>query len=140
MRLLLAGFLVCIVTTVAFAAATVEIASLDARSDNEHITVEWRASVEDGVERYEVERSVQNTRNFKKIGEVDSRGANSYYRYVDQNAFMKGEQDVLAGTMYFYRLKVVGNDGGITFTDHTPVTHTVSSVRQTCGMIKKMFR
>ncbi len=140
MRFSLAVLLVCIASAVAFAAAKVDIATLDARSDGDNITVEWRADVEQDVERYEVQRSVQNTRNFKSIGDVDAIGAGSYYRYVDENAFMKGEQDQLAGTMYFYRLKVVAQDGSTSYTSHTPVTHTVSSVRQTWGMIKEMFR
>ena len=140
MRFSLAVLLVCIASAVAFAAATVDIGTLDARSDGDNIAVEWRADVELGVERYDVQRSVQNTRNFKTIGEVDARGAGSYYRFIDENAFLKGEQDHIAGTMYFYRIKVVAQDGSTSYTSHTPVTHTVSSVRQTWGMIKEMFR
>ncbi len=121
-------------------AVGVEIESFVARSDDSDITIEWRTSGENNVKRFEVERSVKNSRDFAYIGTVKAKGSGSNYRYVDEDAFLKGSGDIISGTIYFYRLKVIDISGEFAYTDTITVSHTVSSVRQTWGMIKALFR
>ncbi len=133
-------FFLC-VSVVTASDATLE--TLTARSDGRNITVEWRCSKEIDVRLYEVERSTANQNDFKKVGTVNVAGVQTSYRFVDENAFLRGgsgTSTIQNATLYVYRLKIVGNDDKSTYTNPISVTHTVSSVRRTWGMIKEMFR
>jgi hypothetical protein len=134
--------LLLVLTATAFAAeATIEVFS--ARSDGRNITVEWRTSKEVDVVRYEVERASSTQGDFRKIGTVNVAGAFSTYRFVDENAFLRSgtsTDNTLSGSVYVYRLRIVGSDDKATYTNAISVTHAVSSVRRTWGMIKEMFR
>jgi hypothetical protein len=116
-----------------------------AKSDGRAITVEWRVTNEVGVALYDIERSPVNHNDFKKIGTLTARGGSQTYRFVDDNAIAanlngSGNAGVQAGTVYVYRLKIVDANDGITYSTSISVTHTISSVRRTWGMIKEMFR
>lgn len=126
-------------------AAKVDFSSFAARSNGSDITVEWRLSTEQGVERYDIERSLAKDISYTKVGTVEFNSANAgSYRFVDANAYMRGDNNggtgEVAGTVYVYRIKAVTSDNGAVYTSTISVTHTVSSVRRTWGMIKEMFR
>lgn len=141
----ISAFILCFVCiiTVAFA-ADVTLESFTARSDGRNIILEWRCSKETDVVRYEIERSTANSQDFKKIGNLSVSSSQPTYRFVDENAFLRGGSGssgvIQSGTLYVYRLKVVGSDEKSTYTNGIPVLHAVSSVRRTWGMIKEMFR
>lgn len=131
-----------IITAALAADATIE--SFTARSDGRNIIVEWRCSKEADVVRYEIERSTANSQDFKKIGTLTVSTSQPTYRFVDENAFLRGGSGnpgvIQSGTLYVYRLKIIGSDEKSTYTNSIPVLHAVSSVRRTWGMIKEMFR
>lgn len=121
-------------------AMEITIASFTAKSDGKDITLRWESSKEIQVLQYEVLRSTQNSNDYKTIATIPAKGSSSLYMYIDEDAYMKGDGSTKTeGTLYSYRLKVVG-DKGTTFSDPISVTHNVSSVRRTWGMIKEMFR
>jgi hypothetical protein len=125
------------------AAAQTAMEGFVAKSDGRSITVEWRVTNEKGVAFYDVERSPVNQNDFKKIGTVTARGGSQSYRFVDDNAIASNPNagsTVQAGTVYVYRLKIVDANDAITYSTSISVTHTISSVRRTWGMIKEMFR
>ncbi len=125
----------------AFAQAVIE--NLLARSDGRAITVEWRTSKETDIAIYEVERSPVNQTDFKKIGSVAARNTPQSYRFVDETAlasYTSGGASVQSGAVYVYRLKIIDTSDRITYSSTISVTHTISSVRRTWGMIKEMFR
>jgi hypothetical protein len=141
----------CVVLTTALFAAEATIDSFTARSDGRAIMLDWRASRETEVARYEIERSTGVQGEFKKIGTVSALTTSSVqnaYRFVDDNAFQRSGNDPSTQTanalqsagLYAYRLKIIGADEKATYTNPITVTHTVSSVRRTWGMIKEMFR
>ena len=113
-----------------------------AKSDGKDITIEWRPSIEKSVSRYEVQRSTDN-KDFRTVAVVEARGTYNAYRYVDQDALLKGsttDQKQIAKTSYYYRLRIVGTDNSESYSNVSSVVHSVSSVRRTWGMIKEMFK
>jgi hypothetical protein len=134
--------IVCVFASLPAFAQTV-IENLIARSDGRAITVEWRTSKETDVAMYEIERSPVNQLDFKKIGSVPARNTPQSYRFVDETAlatYTAGGASVQSGAVYVYRLKIIDTSDKITYSNTISVTHTISSVRRTWGMIKEMFR
>ncbi|MBN8574483.1 MAG: hypothetical protein J0M05_11270 [Candidatus Kapabacteria bacterium] len=135
-KLLLILSVVC--ATVAVAAE----ASLDyftAKSDGRSITVQWRSAVENNIRSYEVERS-NDGKTFRYLKAINATGSNSEYRFSDEEVFMKGDGESSLSSSYSYRLRIIGKDNSVTYSNQTNVSHAVSGVRRTWGMIKEMFR
>ena len=105
-----------------------------ARNDQEAILLEWKTGVEDNLNRFEIERSAANQNNFINIGHISSIGNNSYYYYRDDIGALQNS------TIYYYRLKLVDNSGNYVYSNTITVTHIISSVRDTWGSIKAIFR
>jgi hypothetical protein len=125
----------------AFAQAVIE--NIIARSDGRAITVEWRSSKETDIATYEIERSPVNQNDFKRIGSVPARNTPQSYRFIDETALAShssGGASVQGGTVYVYRLKIIDVSERAVYSNTISVTHTISSVRRTWGMIKEMFR
>lgn len=129
--------MLCAVFTMMAAEANFEY--LTAKSDGRVVVVEWRPSVEKGVLRYEVERS-SSDQGWRSVASQDSRGPMYTYKFVDEDALMRGDKQAITRTVYSYRLKVIGNDYSVTYTNPVNVAHSVSGIRRTWGMIKEMFR
>ncbi len=123
-------------------AAEISLDYFTAKSDGKSITVSWKSSVERSVARYDIERAGSDG-VFKHIGQLDARGAQAVYSYTDDDAFMKQNDNnpsLTQQTKYTYRLKYVGTDNSVTYSSPINVSHSVSGVRRTWGMIKEMFR
>ena len=123
-------------------AAEISLDYLTAKSDGKTITIEWKSAAETGITRYEVERA-STDQQYRYIAQIDARGGQNSYRYTDEDAFMKlnGENPSVAQlTKYSYRLKYVGSDNSVSYSNTVSVAHNVSGVRRTWGMIKEIFR
>lgn len=123
-------------------AAEISIDYLTAKSDGKNITIEWKSSTERNVSRYEIERA-STDQQYRYVGQIDARGGQSLYHYTDEDAFMKQSGDnpsVAQLTKYSYRLKYVGSDNTVSYSNTVNVAHNVSGVRRTWGMIKEIFR
>lgn len=146
--LITAFFLTLFVPVFMQAQAVIEI--FMARSDGRAVTVEWRTSKETDVAMYEVERSPVNQNDFKKIGSISARNMPQSYRFVDETALAAynggagngstNGSTTQSGSVYVYRLKIIDTADRVTYSNTISVTHTISSVRRTWGMIKEMFR
>ncbi len=125
-----------------FAQATIE--GMRARSDGRAITIEWRSTQESSVNVYEIERSPANQTDFKRIGSVQARGSQQSYRFIDENALIAstsgGGANLQGASIYVYRLKIIDVNDKAIYSEPIAVSHTISSVRRTWGMIKEMFR
>ncbi len=113
--------------------AATEIQYFTARSESDAILLEWKTGIEDNLNRFEIERSASNTSNFVQIGTVSAIGSNSYYYYRD-------EMSMGPTPIYYYRLKLVDNNGNYTYSITISVAHIISGVRSTWGSIKAIFR
>ena len=82
----------------------------------------------------EIERSASAPNNYVSIGSVTAIGSNSYYYFRDNTSAQ------FTGQIYYYRLKLVDNNGNHVYSQTITVTHIISSVRDTWGSIKAIFR
>ncbi len=123
-------------------AAEIALDYFTAKSDGKVITVSWKSSTERNISRYEIERAGADLA-FKPIAQIDAKGSQAMYNYNDEDAFMKQNDNnptLIQQTKYSYRLKYVGTDNSYTYSSPINVSHSVSGVRRTWGMIKEMFR
>jgi hypothetical protein len=86
-----------------------------ARQSNGDVNVDWITASEINVNRYEIEvakgNDELNQNKFVRIGEVGSTGNSSterQYRFIDEESNKSG--------IRYYRLKVVDNDGRLTYS------------------------
>lgn len=133
-----AAFLLALFAVITLLAAQATFDYVTAKSDGKSIAVEWRTESESGVDKFAVERAADGV-SFSTISTLEARGAQTVYRYVDEDALMKGNSDV-AGKKYVYRIKIIGSDNSTSYSSSINVTHNISGIRRTWGMIKEMFR
>ena len=114
--------------------AATDLQYFTARSDSDAILLEWKTGAEDNLSRFEIERSASEPNNFIHIGTVSAIGNNSYYYYRDEVTMNS------SAPLYYYRLKLIDNNGGHVYSNTITVTHIISGVRSTWGSIKAIFR
>ncbi len=123
-----------LLTTSAFGGVVKE-GSLNGRSDGNTITIRWLSEDESGVVRYVLERKAGPSGSFIQLAEIQPRGNNESYEYVDDTAFR------ILESVYQYRLKVLfANNAAPIYYGPITVSHRTSDVRRTWGSIKAMFR
>jgi hypothetical protein len=120
-------------------AADIAFDYLTARSNGKDIRIEWKTNREDDVAKFEIERSLAGQNDFRSVGTVVARGNGNSYSFVDENAMVSGKSSTVSATLYSYRIRSVGQNTSV-ISQTINVSHTVSSVRRTWGMIKEMFR
>lgn len=129
--------------TIALFAAEVSFDYFKARSDGSSVVIEWRSNAEKSVKQYDVERSL-NGQPYRYILTQQAQGPSVSYRVVDEEAVMKQgnnqDQSKFLANNYSYRLKIVGTNNSITYSEQVNVYHNVSGVRSTWGKIKEIFR
>ena len=114
--------------------AVTEIQYFTAKNESDAILLEWKTGIEDNLNRFEIERSASTPNNFIHVGSITAIGNNSYYYFRDEVS-MNPQPPV-----YYYRLKLVDNSGNHVYSQTITVTHVISSVRDTWGSIKSIFR
>lgn len=103
------------------------------RSESDDVKLEWQSGEETNLQKFVVERKTPQS-SFAEIGNLAPKGSNSFYTYVDQNAYKTND------IIFVYRLKIVDNSGLVTYSHETSVSHSISGVKRTWGSIKAMFR
>lgn len=92
----------------------------------------WKTGQENGVDLFWVERSLDN-KTFVKIGEVEPKGSDSEYQYIDENlSELKN--------IFYYRIHVRNSDGSSQYSETVMVIPNISSIKRTWGSIKALFR
>lgn len=115
------------------AGATIAEPGLLARSSGDNVLVTWQTLQETNVKHFIVQRKTQDS-PYADIGIVLPE-KDHYYEYVDETAYKT------AGTIYYYQVAIVDNNGNITHTNKVTVLHdNISSVKKTWGSIKALFR
>ena len=129
----IACLLIILVAGVVYAAT--ELQYFTGKNESDSILLEWKTGTEDNLNRFEIERSASEPNNYVNIGSVTAIGSNSYYYYRDNTSVQNNSAPV-----YYYRLKIVDNNGNYVYSQTITVTHIISSVRDTWGSIKAIFR
>jgi hypothetical protein len=100
---------------------------------NGSIKIIWTTQQETNVSEFILERS-PNQIDWSEIKTFDPKGSNSTYTYIDDPALKSND------FVFYYRLKIVDNDGNISYINSQSVNQRISGVKQTWGSIKAMFR
>jgi hypothetical protein len=125
-------FILFIILSALITYAGVDLLKFSARSQNGNVVVSWQTVTESNLKHFVVERKTVNG-SFIELGNVAPR-SDKNYEYVDQSAFKTSDQ------LYVYQLKIVDNDGSVSYSREIQVAHNVSSVKRTWGSIKALFR
>ena len=111
-----------------------------ARSDGKVITLEWKSTDETYISGFEIDRA-GSSHIFSKISDMDAKGYSASYKYIDEDAFMKsGDNNTQSNNIFYYQLKIIKKDNSALYSNEVNVTHNISGIRRTWGMIKEMFR
>jgi hypothetical protein len=121
MRTLITILTIGILAVITMRAADPALQSFQARSTGKAVSVEWRSGTEGGVVRY-------------------AKGSNHTYQFTDDEAFAKRDDASVAQGNLSYRLRIVRDDQSAGYSNTVTVTHSVSGIKRTWGMIKEMFR
>ena len=116
--------------------AATELQYFTGKNDADSILLEWKTGNEDNLNHFEIERSASEPNNYVNVGSVTAIGSNSYYYFRDNTTF--GNPPM--APIFYYRLKLVDNNNGYVYSQTITVTHVISSVRDTWGSIKAIFR
>ena len=79
-------------------AGAIKEGSLRGTSDNNNITLAWASEDESGVQKFVIERKAGTNGSFMLLAEVQPKGSNSSYQYVDETAFR------VTGSIYYYQV------------------------------------
>lgn len=104
-----------------------------ARSEGDDVRLEWKTSDETDLQKFVIERKTPQS-SYLEVAAITPAGNNSFYSYLDQNAYKTSD------IVFIYRLKIVDNDGTVSYFNETTVSHSLSGVKRTWGSIKAMFR
>lgn len=113
-----------------------------AKSDGNVIAVQWRSNSEKDVSRYEILRS-SDSEHYFRIHSEKPKGDFTNYSHVDESAYKTGGDGSkpMSANVYSYKLKIVFDNGDDpVYSSAEFVTHKVSGVKRTWGMIKEMFK
>lgn len=106
---------------------------LSVRSSGNNIVIAWQAVSESGVKQYIIQRKSGNG-DFTDIAWINPR-ADMNYEFTDREVFKT------SGSWYKYRLKIVDNDGTVSYLEQVGmISPNISSVKRTWGSIKALFR
>ncbi len=83
-----------------------QLLSFQGQLRNNNATLSWSTSTENGLDKFEVERSGNNS-IWTKIGTLAAKGSSSSYQIMDAN---------LSIGKWLYRLKMVDKDGSYTYS------------------------
>lgn len=128
----IACLLILLVAGVVYAAT--ELQYFTGKNESDSILLEWKTGTEENLNRFEIERSASEPNSYVNIGSVTAIGSNSYYYFRDNTTAMS------SSPIYYYRLKIIDNNGNYIYSQTITVTHVISSVRDTWGSIKAIFR
>jgi len=106
---------------------------LTVKSDGNNIVISWQAVSETNVRQYVIQRKSGNG-EYVDVATVSLR-SDMNYEFTDREVFKT------SGSWYKYRLKIVDNDGTLSYLEQQGmISPNVSSVKRTWGSIKALFR
>jgi hypothetical protein len=123
-----------ILSLVAVGLGGAELFNFQAFAVVDHGQLEWSTGQESNLNKFIVERSADGTA-FIPVGQVNAKGSYSQYDYTDSSPL-----DVNMEKTFYYRLKILDNDGTFSYSEIREISLQFSAVQQTWGSIKAMFR
>jgi hypothetical protein len=111
-----------------------ELSSFHAFPAVDHCRLVWQTGTESNLALFVIERSSDGS-TFAPAGQLNAKGSYSDYEFTDSRPLAA---DVTR--IFYYRLKMVDNDGATHYSEVQEVSLTFSAVQHTWGSIKAMFR
>jgi len=102
-------------------------------SEGENVRLEWKTTEEVNLNDFIIDRKTPQS-PYVEIATIEPQGNNSFYTYLDESAYKTDD------LVFIYRLKILDNDGTVSYSSEVTVSHNVSGVKRTWGSIKAMFR
>ena len=124
-------FLILFLAVAVYAGAFLDY--FQGHSEGENVRLEWKTSEEVNLQNFIIERKTPQS-PYIEIGTIEPQGNNSFYSYLDESAYKTED------LVFKYRLKILDNDGTVSYSSEVTVSHNVSGVKRTWGSIKAMFR
>ncbi len=121
-----------ILVTSSFGNAT--LSGFSGYSDESRIIIQWNTTSEQGLDGFEVQRSTDG-HTFFEIGFLHAQGRGSGYTFIDDSIIAK-----VSGRNYFYRLKLMDNDGNSQLSEVITIQSTLEVVPRTWGSLKALFK
>lgn len=90
----------------------VELLNFHARYEEDLVRLNWSTASEKDNEGFHVERSTENTGDFKSIGWLSGHGSTQ----IEQQYSFE-DRDLQRGVTYFYRLAQMNTDGSVIYSD-----------------------
>ena len=122
-------------------AAEINFEYFTAKSNGDQVVLEWKMIEEANINYFQVEKRIDDSNNYRPVGsKIKAKGDNQIYKYTDEDYFFKQQTRLQSDNIQAYRVKVFLKNNNIAYSNTTFVTHNVSSVKKTWGMLKEMFR
>jgi hypothetical protein len=96
--------------------------------------VTWHASVEDGVQKYVLNRKTSLNDQFQEAFEATPHGTSSDYEFRDNSVYKSAAEQL------DYRLEVVYTSGAREVLSTKSINYTSTAVRRTWGSLKALFQ
>lgn len=131
--------------TIALLSQSIEFKYFTAKSIGDDILLEWSLEEENDVDHFKIQRQIQSNDSYKYIyisTMINPEGAGTHYRFNDENLFITkgGTEKPQDESIKIYRVEISLKDGRKVYSDEAVLTHNISSVKKTWGMLKEMFR
>jgi len=107
---------------------------IEVDSEDSDMVLRWEATVEEGIEKYEIWHKTSLMPRSSVVGEVEARGPNYPYRFVDSYLFKATAEQV------DYELWAVFENRERELLTQVTMNYTPTTVRRTWGSIKAMFQ
>ena len=129
-----------LIATLALLASNLDFSRINARPEGDNVVIEWILGSETKVKSFELYRA--NNGIYTKIADKEAKGDNSSYKHVDVEAFIKNAKNakIQEEINLKYKIKVRYENGSSEDSEEIKISHNVSSVERTWGMIKELFR
>lgn len=138
-------FLIIILIPLVLISQDVQFDYFKAKSLGDDVILEWSMKDELNIDHFKLQKKIVNGNSSKFIylsGRIDAEGNGTHYRHTDEDSFYskQNKDKVQHENVKSYRIEATLENGSKVYSEEAFVTHNVSSVRKTWGMLKEMFR
>ena len=111
------------------------IKRFECKDGGDNVILKWTSTIEISLDRYEIERSLDNFKTYTRIAKIKAKGPSSYV-FNDKSVFKA------LSHKFYYRLKLIdkNNAKSSIYGKVVSVKPSISGVKHTWGSLKAMFR
>lgn len=130
-------FLIILILTAITPLLAYEIVNFSALPGTNMIQVRWEVQNGDDISSFFIQRSVDEV-NWIDLAEMAYQGEGVAYEYQDFQVSGKAVDEM--ATTFYYRLKIIKNDGSVEYSEIIAARPRYSGIFRTWGSLKALFR